>query len=101
LKEKVAVIIFNWNGKSFLEQFLPTVIKYSGDAQIIVADNKSTDNSLSFLKQGYPTVSIIELAQRYGFAKGYNKALKEVEAEYYVLLNLAVEVTENWLNPMV
>ena len=101
MTKKVAVVILNWNGKSFLEQFLPSVVKYSNNAQIIVADNNSSDDSVSFLKDNYPEIEIILLDKNYGFAGGYNKALKQVDAEYYVLLNSDVEVTENWLNPMV
>jgi GT2 family glycosyltransferase len=100
LSRKVAVVILNWNGKSFLEQFLPSVVKHSADARVIVADNNSTDNSISFLKEIYPSIEIIELDKNYGFAGGYNHALKQVDSEYYVLLNSDVEVTENWLNPM-
>lgn len=98
---KVAVVILNWNGKSFLEKFLPSVVKHSTNAKVIVADNYSTDNSINFLKENYPSVEIIQLDKNYGFAGGYNKTLKQVEATYYVLLNSDVEVTENWLLPMV
>jgi len=101
LTNKVAVVILNWNGQSFLEHFLPSVVKYSGNARIIVADNNSTDNSIQFLKDNYPEVELIELEQNFGFAGGYNKALKKVDSEYYVLLNSDVEVTENWLTPMI
>ena len=101
MKNKVAVVILNWNGKSFLEKFLPSVVKFSTNARVIVADNNSTDDSISFLKDNYPTVEIIQLEQNFGFAGGYNKALKQVDSEYYVLLNSDVEVTENWLTPMV
>jgi len=100
LDKKVAVVILNWNGKAFLEQFLPSVVKYSANAKIIVADNNSSDNSINFLKENYPTVEIIQLDRNYGFAGGYNKALKQINSEYYVLLNSDVEVTENWLVPM-
>ncbi|MES2515094.1 MAG: glycosyltransferase family 2 protein [Bacteroidota bacterium] len=98
---KVAVVILNWNGKSFLEKFLPQVIKYSTNAQIIVADNQSTDDSIAFLKEKFPQVRIIENAENGGFAKGYNMALKDVEAEYYVLLNSDVEVMPNWIEPII
>lgn len=101
LNTKVAVVILNWNGKSFLEKFLPNVLKYSDDAQIIVADNQSTDDSVEFLKNKYPQVSIIINPSNDGFAQGYNLALKQVNAEYYVLLNSDVEVTENWLHPII
>lgn len=97
---QIAVVILNWNGKSFLEQFLPSVTKYSGDARIIVADNNSTDDSIPFVKSKYPSVEIITLTENYGFAGGYNNALNQVDAQYFVLLNSDVEVTENWLTPM-
>ena len=97
---QVAVVILNWNGKSFLQQFLPSVIKYSGEAQIIVADNDSTDDSIEFLKANFPKIKIIQLDKNYGFSGGYNKALEKVSSKYYVLLNSDVEVTEGWLTPM-
>ncbi len=100
LSSKVAVVILNWNGKSFLEKFLPIVIKYSSSAQIIVADNQSSDDSVSFLKQHFPEVRIIINPSNDGFSTGYNLALKQVEAEYYVLLNSDVEVTEKWIEPI-
>ncbi|OFY95667.1 MAG: glycosyl transferase family 2 [Bacteroidetes bacterium RIFCSPLOWO2_12_FULL_31_6] len=102
MNKKVAVVILNWNGLSFLEKFLPAVISYSlPNVEIIVADNHSSDDSVSFLQANFPSVKIILLDKNYGFADGYNKALKQVEAEYYVLLNSDVEVTNNWLSPMV
>ncbi len=101
LNTKVAVVILNWNGKSFLEKFLPIVIKYSTNAQIIVADNQSSDDSVAFLKQYFPQVTIIINPSNDGFSKGYNLALKQVNAEYYVLLNSDVEVTENWIEPII
>lgn len=101
LSSKVAVVILNWNGKSFLEKFLPSVIKYSTSAQIIVADNQSSDDSVSFLRQHFPDVRIIINPSNDGFSTGYNLALKQVEAEYYVLLNSDVEVTEKWIEPII
>lgn len=101
LDKKIAVVILNWNGKSFLEQFLPSVVKFSTNAQVIVADNNSTDDSITFLQTNYPKIDIIQLDKNYGFAGGYNKALNQIDSEYYVLLNSDVEVTENWLTPMV
>ena len=98
---KVAVVILNWNGKKFLEKFLPSVISYSSDAEIIVADNKSSDDSVDFMKQNYPDIRIIQNAENGGFAKGYNDALKQIDAQYYVLLNSDIEVTENWINPVI
>ncbi|MDX1446767.1 glycosyltransferase family 2 protein [Lishizhenia sp.] len=97
---KVAVVILNWNGKAYLEQFLPSVVKYSEGHQIIVADNASTDDSISFLKANYPSIDIIVNTSNGGFAKGYNDALKQVKADYYVLLNSDVEVTANWVDIM-
>ena len=101
LNSKVAVVILNWNGKSFLEKFLPIVIKYSSTAQIVVADNQSTDGSVSFLKQQFPQVTVIINPRNDGFSTGYNLALKQVQSEYYVLLNSDVEVTENWIEPII
>ena len=99
---KVAIVILNWNGKKYLEQFLPSVSATTyGNYEIIAADNCSSDESVSFLQQTYPFIRIIRLAANYGFAKGYNEALKQVQADYYVLLNSDVEVQANWLQPMV
>lgn len=98
---KVAVVILNWNGRSFLEKFLPVVIQYSSGAEIIVADNQSSDDSVQFLKSNFPEVTVIINAGNEGFSKGYNTALRQVNAEYYVLLNSDVEVTENWLEPII
>jgi len=99
---KVAVVILNWNGKSFLEKFLPFVVSYTAPyAQLIVADNASTDDSIAFLKANYPQIKIIQNTSNGGFAKGYNDALKQVDAEYYVLLNSDVEVTPHWIEPLV
>lgn len=98
---KVAVVILNYNGEKFLRQFLPAVIQYSNEAEISVADNASTDNSLVVLQQEFPSVRVIRLAENYGFCGGYNRALLHVKADYYVLLNSDVQVTENWLPPLV
>lgn len=97
-----AVIILNWNGRQHLEQFLPSVVRHTPrGVRIIVADNGSTDDSVDFLRQTYPDIEIICLNLNYGFAKGYNLALEQVEAECFVLLNSDVEVTEGWLEPLV
>lgn len=98
--KKIAVVVLNWNGVKLLEQFLPSVISYSSEASIYVADNASTDNSIQFVKDNYPTIKIIKNDGNYGFANGYNIALQQVEEEYYCLLNSDVEVTENWLTPI-
>jgi GT2 family glycosyltransferase len=100
---KVAVVILNWNGKRFLERYLPSVIKHSGQdgVEVIIADNGSADDSIAYLKLTFPKARIISLDNNYGFAEGYNRALAKIEAEYFVLLNSDVEVTEGWLNPMI
>ncbi|GAA4054395.1 glycosyltransferase family 2 protein [Flavobacterium chungnamense] len=98
--KKIAVVVLNWNGVKLLEQFLPSVISYSSEASIYVADNASTDNSIQFVKDNYPTIKIIKNDGNYGFSNGYNIALQQVEEEYYCLLNSDVEVTENWLTPI-
>lgn len=98
--KKIAVVILNWNGQKLLEQFLPSVLLHSDLAQVYVADNASTDGSISFLKKNYPSITIIQNKKNYGYAKGYNKALAFVAEPYFVLLNSDVEVTSNWLQPM-
>ena len=98
----VAIVILNWNGRKYLEQFLPSVVATSyGNLRIIVADNASTDESVLFLQEQYPNVEIILNNQNYGFAKGYNVALQLIHADYYMLLNSDVEVEPNWIDPMV
>lgn len=100
---KTAVVILNWNGQKLLEQFLPSIIQYttSEDVEIVVVDNCSTDNSVDFLNSRYPQISLIVLPENYGYADGYNRALKQIEADYFVLLNSDVEVTKDWLTPLV
>lgn len=100
---KVAVVILNWNGEKFLRQFLPILIQYTQipDVEIVVADNASTDGSLELITNKFPMVRVIQLEENYGFAGGYNKALAQIESEYYVLLNSDVEVTENWLDVLI
>jgi len=99
---RTAVVILNWNGEKFLNQFLPVLLQNTQlpDVDIYVADNASTDNSLSLLKEKFPTVKTVLLDTNYGFAGGYNKALAQIKADYFVLLNSDVEVTENWLQPL-
>ncbi|MNK17153.1 N-acetylglucosaminyl-diphospho-decaprenol L-rhamnosyltransferase [compost metagenome] len=102
MEPSVAVVILNWNGQSFLERFLPSVVKTNySNLQIIVADNASTDHSVLFLSQYYPNIRVIVNDQNYGFAEGYNQALAKVETDYFVLLNSDVEVPENWIKPVV
>jgi len=99
--EKTAIVILNWNGSRMLRTYMPSVLEYSrGDAAIYVADNASTDDSLEVLAEHFPEVRVIRLERNYGFAEGYNRALAEVDAEYYVLLNSDVEVTHHWLSPL-
>ncbi len=99
---KVAVVILNWNGKELLEQFLPSVVNFSKEeATVYVADNASTDNSVSFVKENFPEVNIIQNSSNGGYAKGYNDALKNLNEDIFVLLNSDVEVTQNWLTPII
>lgn len=98
--DKIAVVILNWNGIKLLEQFLPSVIQFSQGATIYVADNASTDNSIRFVQNNFPAIKIIKNTGNHGFAKGYNDALKDVNAEIYALVNSDIEVTENWLKPI-
>lgn len=97
----VAIVILNYNGVNFLRQFLPIVEQHSEGARIIVADNASTDNSVEYLQAFHSNVEVICLKENYGFAGGYNIALKEINAQYYLLLNSDVEVTAGWLAPLV
>ena len=99
---KLAIVILNWNGQNYLAQFLPVLLRFVPDyAEIIVADNASSDNSVAFLQNEYPSIRIILNSENGGFSKGYNTALQQVEAEYYCLLNSDVEVTENWVEPII
>lgn len=99
---KTAVVILNWNGRKFLEKFLPSVITYSkDDAEIIIADNASNDDSLEFMQKNYPDVRIIRNAENGGFSKGYNDALSQIDADFYVLLNSDIEVTPHWIKPII
>ena len=100
--EKVAIVILNWNGSKMLGDYLPSVLRYSKEeAAVYVVDNASTDDSLAMLREHFPEVRLIELEKNWGFAEGYNKALQQIEAEYYLLLNSDIEVTHHWLTPMI
>lgn len=102
MKPSVAVVILNWNGKSLLEKFLPSVINSNyPNLQIVLGDNRSTDNSVDFVRRTYPMIKVVENKRNYGFAEGYNQVLQQVTADYYVLLNSDVEVSENWLSPVI
>ena len=98
---RVAVVILNWNGKSFLEKFLPSVIEHSPEATIYVADNASSDDSVAFLSSTFPNVELILIEENLGFAGGYNRALANLKEDFFVLLNSDVEVTPNWLSPLI
>ena len=100
MDKKIAVVILNWNGAKLLEQFLPSVVAYSNEATVYVVDNASTDNSIAVIKEQFPSVKIIQNAANYGFADGYNIALQTIEEPYYALVNSDIEVTENWLVPI-
>lgn len=97
---KIAIVILNFNGKSWLEKFLPNVILHSTIAEISVIDNASTDDSVSYLKNNFPSISIILNKENFGFAGGYNEGLKSIKAEIYCLLNSDVEVTAKWIEPV-
>ena len=102
MNRRIAIVILNWNGKKFLEKFLPFVIECSKNiAQVIIADNASSDDSINFLKSTFSEIRIIQNKENGGFAKGYNDALAQVEADYFVLLNSDIEVTPNWIEPVI
>jgi len=98
---KIAVVILNWNGKKLLEQFLPSVVQNSSEADVYLADNNSSDDSISYITTHFPSVQIIKNEYNFGFAQGYNEALKSVDADIFALVNSDVEVTQNWLQPII
>jgi len=99
---KIAVVILNWNGQKLLEQFLPSVVNFSSqEATIYIADNASTDSSIAYVKEFYPSVKIVKNTINGGYAKGYNDSLKNIDADIYCLLNSDIEVTNNWLQPII
>lgn len=98
--KEIAIVILNWNGQHFLEEYLPKLVLQSSGARIIVADNDSSDDSITFLKKNYPQIELILNKQNGGFAKGYNDALSQVQAKYYLIINSDIEVSENWLSPL-
>ena len=98
--KKTAIVILNYNGKTFLERFLPSVISFSQNAHLVVADNASTDDSLIFLEKNYPQIQRVVLSKNHGFAKGYNLALQDIHYEYLILLNSDVQVTTDWVSSL-
>ena len=100
MKKDISVVILNWNGSAMLQRFLPSVIRYSEEAEIIVADNGSTDHSIDILREKFPSVRILPFRENYGFAEGYNRAIQQIETPYVLLLNDDVEVTPHWLQPL-
>ena len=98
--KKIAVVVLNWNGAKLLEQFLPSVVAHSDEAKVYLVDNASTDSSVAVVKKLFPSITIIQNEDNYGFAKGYNLALQQVEEEYYCLVNSDIEATNGWLAPI-
>ena len=99
---KIAIVILNWNGRDLLEKFLPSIVRFSqGKADVYVADNNSSDDSIAYLQKHFPQVAVIQNEVNGGYAKGYNDALRQVEADVYALVNSDIEVTEGWLDPIV
>jgi len=102
MKKKLAIVILNWNGQKFLEQFLPKLLDSCPNyAEVIIADNASEDQSVSFIQTHYPQIRLIQNPKNGGFSKGYNEALQQIEANYYCLLNSDIEVGKNWIEPIV
>ncbi|MCF2520156.1 glycosyltransferase family 2 protein [Dyadobacter sp. CY351] len=97
----VAIVILNYNGRHHLEQFLPNILKYSAGYSVWIADNASTDHSLDWLSASYPALNTLTISENKGYAGGYNDALGRIEADYYILLNSDIEVTENWIQPVI
>lgn len=97
---KTAIAILNWNGRKLLEEFIPSVVEFSKEAEIYVIDNHSDDDSIEFLKTNFPSVKIIKNEENFGYAGGYNKGLEEIDADIFCLLNSDVKVVENWLIPI-
>lgn len=99
---KLAIVILNWNGKKLLAQFLPSIVNFSSDlADIYIADNASSDDSIAYVTHSFPSVKIVRNTSNGGYAKGYNEALRSIEADLYCLINSDVEVTSNWLTPVI
>ena len=99
--EKLAIVILNWNGAEMMRKYLPTVLRYSPEATVYVADNASTDDSVALLREHFPQCQLIQLEKNWGFADGYNQSLQSIKAEYYLLLNSDIEVSHHWLMPLI
>ena len=97
----VSIVILNYNGRHYLEKFLPSVIKYSSGCEIVVADNNSSDGSLKLLEKSFPNIRRIVFSENHGFCEGYNKALAQIDSDYFVILNSDIEVTKNWIPPII
>jgi GT2 family glycosyltransferase len=101
MASSVAIVILNYNGRHYLEKFLPNIIRYSQGYQIWVADNASTDQSIEWLNGQYPELKTLVISENKGYAGGYNEALNRISSDYYILLNSDIEVTENWIEPVI
>ncbi|WP_296618363.1 glycosyltransferase family 2 protein [Marivirga sp.] len=101
MADSVAVVILNFNGRNYLEKFLPNVIQNSSPHEVIIADNASTDDSIDYLRTSFPEIKLIEIPENLGYSGGYNYALKQIKTEYYILLNSDVETTPNWIDPVI
>ena len=101
MADSVSVVILNFNGRNYLEEFLPNVIQNSSPHEVIIADNASTDDSVSYLKSHFPEIKLIEIPENLGYAGGYNYALNHIKSDYYILLNSDVETTPNWIDPVI
>lgn len=97
----ISIVILNFNGRNFLEKFLPSIIKYSQGHEIVVADNNSSDESLSLLEQSFPEIRLIVFPENYGFCGGYNRALDQIDSDFFIIINSDVEVTKNWIDPVI
>ncbi|QRR02642.1 glycosyltransferase family 2 protein [Dyadobacter sandarakinus] len=101
MTSSVAIVILNYNGRHYLEQFLPDIVKYAGGHDVWIADNASSDGSLAWVTATYPGIKTLTISENKGYAGGYNEALKHIPAKYYILLNSDIQVTENWIDPVI
>ena len=96
----VSIVILNFNGRNYLEKFLPSVTQHSKEHEIVVADNNSSDDSIDFLENSYPDIRLISFSENYGFCQGYNRALDQLDSDIFILLNSDIEVTKDWIDPI-